>query len=105
MKRYKLEKYKDGEKHLFKATVDRFGSYPDKESGKYVQTILFSDIYGEDKKRCADHSWIEIDKKIQNANLMVGETYTFMARVGIYKRGRTASDFHLKNLCQFKAVA
>ncbi len=103
MRRWELEKYKDGGKHLFKGKVERFGSFIDKATGKKVDTVLITGLFGEDDKPITDHVWIS-DRKIGKYELKAGVKYTFMARVGTYNRGRTASDFQLKGVTQF-AVA
>lgn len=103
MRRWTLEKYTDGNKHRFKGTIERFGSYTDRESGKIIKTVLLTSIEDENDRPCTDHAWVK-DKCIDKYGLKKGERYSFMARVGTYKRGRTARDYQLKNLTQFTAA-
>ncbi len=103
MRRWSLEKYKDGNKHLFSGKIERFGSFIDRASGKKVDTVLITDLFNENNEALTDHVWVK-QKKMDKYGLKTGQRYTFMARVGTYQRGRTAADFQLKNLTQF-AVA
>ena len=103
MRRWSLEKYKDGNKHSFSGKIERFGSFIDRASGKKVDTVLITDLSGEDNTILTDHVWVK-QKKVNKYNIIPGKRYTFKARVGTYQRGRTAADFQLKNLTQF-AVA
>ena len=101
--RIKLGKYQDGEKHRFEATYIRKGSYIDRTTGKQKMTVLLGGITDEYDRECADHAWIPV-KCVEKYQFKQGKRYTFMARVGTYKRGRTASDFQLRDICQVAAA-
>lgn len=107
--RKKLENYMGRDKVPFVGTVERFGCYIDKETGKQKHTVLITELYGLDNSnkptvRCAEHVWIKKDKRVEKANLEVGETYVFTARVGTYKKNRTTKDFQLRDICNFKKI-
>ena len=100
MRRWSLEKYQDGNKHIFSGKVERFGSFTDKESGKKIDTVLITNLTGEDNKELSDHVWIT-DRKIAKYELKKGLRYTFRAKVGTYRKGRSVTDYQLKSLSQF----
>ena len=103
MRRWALEKYKDGKKHQFQGKITRFSSYIDKKSGKRTETLLITDVLDEQGRPCTDHAWVA-EKGIRKYGLETGKIYTFMARVGTYSRGQTAFDFQLKRLSNFKTA-
>ncbi len=103
--RYKMEQYQDGKQHTFTADISLFSKYVDYSTGEKKQTILFTNVTGENGRIITDHVWVTKNKRMDKYKLKKGTTYQFMAKVGKYKRGNTCSDFQLKDICQIVAIA
>lgn len=102
--RHKLEEYQGKEKHRFTAKVIRYGSFYDYEKKENTTTILFRDVKSESGEVLTDHVWVRQDSYMKSIALKEGKVYSFEAKVGTYSRGRTARDFQLNKLRQFKAA-
>lgn len=102
--RKQLAKIQDGKKHTFKATMARYGSFVDRETGKRLRTILLTDIRDDTGRVLTDHAWVREDSYLKGMTLVEGVDYTFEARVGIYDRGCTAKDYRLARIRKMAAA-
>jgi hypothetical protein len=105
-KRTELRK-RNGLRFRCRAVVGRFGVKPAPFRGGHVQTIMLRDILdAETGAALTDHLWFIAGK--WSEELVVGSTFEFDARVGVYKRAykglRVSRDWKLQRPTKVKIV-
>lgn len=95
--RGKLKKLTSNDRHIFTATVGRFGTKTN-YNGFPEPTILLKSIKLDNKQLC-DHLWFTVGKRFADLQLSEGDTIQFKARVGSYRKGywgKRETDYCLK---------
>ena len=90
-------KHKNGERMLFTAIVERFGTKANYH-GYPEGTILLRNVrFAGTGERATDHIWFTVGKTIEGLKLAVGDSIQFEARIGAYTKGYVNQKMKINN--------
>jgi hypothetical protein len=88
---------KNGERMLFTAIVERFGTKANYH-GYSESTILLKNVRFAGTGECAtDHIWFTVSKTLEVLKLSAGDHIRFEARIGAYTKGYVNRRINFNN--------
>lgn len=105
--REKLKEIGKNTRERYQATVGRMGIKHNAFKGFPERTILLKDLINlENNELVTDHLWFTVGITLKKLNLKEGDTITFNARVGSYKKGyiRKTVDYKLNNMSKIEVI-
>lgn len=80
-------KNKEGERLSFSANVSRFGLKPNYRGAPSKTILLENVVFLDTGCPATDHIWLTVGKTLEKADLDLGDTVKFVARIKTYNKG------------------